>query len=111
MAMPLDPSSSQDSDQIISRLCLCALVLDATLEIFHGIYIRGNAILFILLINTIGGLTESDHAARLRLTMRIDEDWFVQSHTPFKTFVEQYKDEWIFVLGRHGSISSESRLA
>lgn len=66
--------------------------------------LQANSIPFILLTNG-GGLTELDHAARLglRLTMSIDEDQFVQSHTPFKTFVEQYKEEWIVVLGGHGS--------
>lgn len=65
--------------------------------------LQANAIPFILLTNG-GGLTELDHAARLglRLTMSIDEEQFVQSHTPFKTFVDQYKDEWIVVLGGHG---------
>lgn len=66
--------------------------------------LQTNSVPFILLTNG-GGLTELDHAARLglRLTMSIDEEQFVQSHTPFKTFVEQYKDEWIVVLGGHGS--------
>lgn len=75
--------------------------------------IRGNKIPFILLTNTIGRLLESDHPTRLglRLTMCIDEDRFVQSHTPFKTFVEQYNDEWISVLGRHGSMVKELKLA
>lgn len=66
--------------------------------------LQANSIPFILLTNG-GGLTELDHAGRLglRLTMSIDEDQFVQSHTPFKTFVEEYKEEWIVVLGGHGS--------
>ncbi|KAL2278444.1 hypothetical protein FJTKL_14379 [Diaporthe vaccinii] len=66
--------------------------------------LQANSIPFILLTNG-GGLTELDHAERLglRLTMSIDEDQFVQSHTPFRTFVEQYKEEWIVVLGGHGS--------
>ncbi|KAG6353446.1 hypothetical protein INS49_005627 [Diaporthe citri] len=66
--------------------------------------LQANSIPFILLTNG-GGLTELDHARRLglRLTMSIDEDQFVQSHTPFRTFVEQYKEEWIVVLGGHGS--------
>lgn len=70
--------------------------------------LQANSIPFILLTNG-GGLTELDHAARLglRLTMDIDEDQFVQSHTPFKTFVEHYKDEWIVVLGGHGSAVKE----
>lgn len=70
--------------------------------------LQANSIPFILLTNG-GGLTEFDHAARLglRLTMCIDEDQFVQSHTPFKTFVNQYRDEWIVVLGGHGSLVKE----
>lgn len=43
--------------------------------------------------------------------MSIHEERVVQSRTPFKTFVEQYSDEWIFVLGRHGSMVKELKLA
>lgn len=70
--------------------------------------LQANSIPFILLTNG-GGLTELDHAARLglRLTMDIDENQFVQSHTPFKSFVQHYKDEWIVVLGGHGSAVKE----
>ncbi|KUI59836.1 hypothetical protein VP1G_07054 [Cytospora mali] len=64
--------------------------------------LQANSIPFILLTNG-GGLTEAGHAERVgqRLTMQIDDDQFVQSHTPFKLFLEQYKDEWILVLGGH----------
>ncbi|KUI65678.1 hypothetical protein VM1G_01107 [Cytospora mali] len=64
--------------------------------------LQANSIPFILLTNG-GGLTEAGHAERVgqRLTMQIEEDQFVQSHTPFKLFLEQYKDEWILVLGGH----------
>ncbi|POS80478.1 hypothetical protein DHEL01_v201116 [Diaporthe helianthi] len=70
--------------------------------------LQANSIPFILLTNG-GGLSEADHAARLglRLTMSIDEEQFVQSHTPFKKFVQQYKDDWIVVLGGHGSVVKE----
>lgn len=70
--------------------------------------LQANSVPFILLTNG-GGLSELKHAARLghRLTMSIDEDQFVQSHTPLKTFVDQYKDEWIVVLGGHGSAVKE----
>lgn len=70
--------------------------------------LQANAIPFILLTNG-GGLSELNHAARLglRLTMSIEEEQFVQSHTPFGTFVDQYKDEWIVVLGGHGSAVKE----
>lgn len=70
--------------------------------------LQANSIPFILLTNG-GGLSELDHAKRLglRLTMSIDEEQFVQSHTPFKNFVEQYKDDWIVVLGGHGSAVKE----
>lgn len=64
--------------------------------------LQTNSIPFILLTNG-GGLTEAGHAARVgqRLTMEIKETQFVQSHTPFKMFVDQYKDDWILVLGGH----------
>lgn len=64
--------------------------------------LQANSIPFILLTNG-GGMTEASHAERVgkRLMMQIEEDQFVQSHTPFKLFVEQYKDEWILVLGGH----------
>jgi HAD superfamily hydrolase (TIGR01450 family) len=70
--------------------------------------LQANSIPFIVLTNG-GGLSEKAHAARLgfRLTMSIDEDQFVQSHTPFKAFVDQYKDEWVVVLGGHGSAVRE----
>lgn len=55
---------------------------------------------FILLTNG-GGLTEAAHAERVgqRLGMCIDEEQFVQSHTPFKTHVEKYKGKNVLVLG------------
>ncbi|ROW17713.1 hypothetical protein VPNG_00917 [Cytospora leucostoma] len=64
--------------------------------------LQTNSIPFILLTNG-GGLTEAGHASRVgqRLTMEIKEAQFVQSHTPFKMFVDQYKDDWILVLGGH----------
>lgn len=64
--------------------------------------LQANCIPFIILTNG-GGLTELEHASRLglRLDMCIGEDQFVQSHTPFRTFVDQYKDDWIVVLGGH----------
>ncbi|KAH8782761.1 HAD-like domain-containing protein [Diaporthe sp. PMI_573] len=70
--------------------------------------LQANSIPFILLTNG-GGLSELAHAARLglRLTMSLDEEQFVQSHTPFKTFVDEYKDDWIVVLGGHGSAVKE----
>lgn len=64
--------------------------------------LQANFIPFILLTNG-GGMTEASHAERVgkRLDMQIEESQFVQSHTPFKMFVDQYKDEWILVLGGH----------
>lgn len=64
--------------------------------------LQANSIPFILLTNG-GGMTEADHAERVgqRLTMQIEEDQFVQSHTPFKMLLEEYKDKWILVLGGH----------
>ncbi|KAK2604265.1 hypothetical protein N8I77_007209 [Diaporthe amygdali] len=74
-----------------------------TLEI-----LQANAIPFILLTNG-GGLTEADHAKRVgeRLTMSIDEDQFVQSHSPFKLVVEKFKNEWIVVLGGQKTTAKE----
>lgn len=74
-----------------------------TLEI-----LQANAIPFILLTNG-GGLTEADHAKRVgeRLTMSIDEDQFVQSHTPFKLVVEKFQNEWIVVLGGQKTTAKE----
>lgn len=64
--------------------------------------LQANSIPFIFLTNG-GGLTEAAHAERLgdRLTMHFDEDQIVQSHTPFKMFMDQYKDEWVLVIGGH----------
>lgn len=55
---------------------------------------------FILLTNG-GGLTEAAHAERVgqRLGMCIDEEQFVQSHTPFKLHVDKYKGKNVLVLG------------
>lgn len=55
---------------------------------------------FILLTNG-GGLTEAAHAERvsLRLGMKIEEEQFVQSHTPFKMHVDKYKGKHVLVLG------------
>lgn len=59
-----------------------------------------NKIPFILLTNG-GGHTEATHAKMVgcRLGLHIDEDQFVQSHTPFKSFMEQYQDQWVLCLG------------
>ncbi|ROW12436.1 hypothetical protein VMCG_00758 [Cytospora schulzeri] len=64
--------------------------------------LQANSIPFILLTNG-GGMTEAGHAERVgqRLTMQIEEDQFVQSHTPFKMLLDEYKDKWILVLGGH----------
>lgn len=55
---------------------------------------------FILLTNG-GGLTEAAHAERVgqRLEITIQEEQFVQSHTPFKMHVDKYKDKWVLGLG------------
>lgn len=71
----------------------------ATLEM-----LQTKSIPFILLTNG-GGLTEAAHAERTsqRLGLSIQEDQFIQSHTPFKQFVDQYKGKWVLVLGGHGN--------
>ncbi|KAI3401876.1 hypothetical protein diail_6435 [Diaporthe ilicicola] len=71
-------------------------------------FLQSNAIPFILLTNG-GGLTEADHAARVsqRLDISIDEDQFVQSHSPFKSFVSQYNNNWVVVLGGQKSAVKE----
>ena len=43
--------------------------------------------------------------------MPIDEEQFVQSHTPFRTFVEQYRNDHVVMLGGHGSIVKEMEVA
>lgn len=59
-----------------------------------------HSIPFILLTNG-GGMTEAAHAERvgMRLGMCIEEEQFVQSHTPFKMHVDKYKGKIILVLG------------
>lgn len=55
---------------------------------------------FILLTNG-GGHTEATHSKMVgsRLGLHIDENQFVQSHTPFKSFLEQYQEQWVLCLG------------
>lgn len=55
---------------------------------------------YILLTNG-GGHTEATHSqiVSCRLGIHIDEDQFVQSHTPFKSFMEQYQGQWVLCLG------------
>lgn len=59
-----------------------------------------NKIPYILLTNG-GGYTEATHSKMVssRLGLQIHEDQFVQSHTPFKSFIEQYQDQWVLCLG------------
>lgn len=59
-----------------------------------------NNIPYILLTNG-GGHTEATHSKMVgcRLGLHIDEDQFVQSHTPFKSFMEQYQGQWVLCLG------------
>ncbi|KAL1854325.1 hypothetical protein Daus18300_011511 [Diaporthe australafricana] len=70
--------------------------------------LQANAIPFILLTNG-GGLTEADHAERVgqRLDISIREDQFVQSHSPFQSFVDEFQDKWILVLGGQKSAAKE----
>lgn len=67
--------------------------------------LQANSIPFILLTNG-GGLTEAAHVDRVgeRLEMHFEESQFVQSHSPFKLFVEQYQDDWVLVVGGHRHI-------
>ncbi|KAH6655715.1 HAD-like domain-containing protein [Truncatella angustata] len=66
--------------------------------------LQENNIPFIFLTNG-GGYTEKDHVAKLaqRLNVTLDENQFVQSHTPFRDLVPDYKDKWILALGGHGN--------
>lgn len=70
--------------------------------------LQANSIPFILLTNG-GGLTEADHAKRVgqRLDISIREDQFVQSHSPFQSFVGEFQDKWILVLGGQKSTAKE----
>ncbi|KAJ4422467.1 hypothetical protein N0V82_002917 [Gnomoniopsis sp. IMI 355080] len=63
-------------------------------------HLDDNRIPFILLTNG-GGHTEATHSKMVgcRLGLHIDEDQFVQSHTPFKSFREQYQEQWVLCLG------------
>lgn len=60
---------------------------------------------FILLTNG-GGKTEKDHAAlvtdRLSLQIPIHENQFVQSHTPFRSLLPQFRHEVVLCLGGVG---------
>lgn len=55
---------------------------------------------YIMLTNG-GGHTEKAHAELLskRLGVAVDEDHFIQSHTPFKSFIKAHKDQWVLCLG------------
>lgn len=128
--MPLNSSIAASNGPAVPRLGLCAVRLDAKVE-GHPLRccreikdcppppspemsapssmvlnIRGTPIPFILLTPA-----ESDHAARicLRLTLSVDEEQFLQSQTPFKTFVDQYKNEWIYKIRRHDPMSGSRR--
>ncbi|KAH8671061.1 HAD-like domain-containing protein [Xylariales sp. PMI_506] len=65
--------------------------------------LQDSKIPFIFITNG-GGLTEKAHVDRLglRLELSLDEDQFIQSHTPFKDLVPQFQDRYILVLGGHG---------
>lgn len=58
---------------------------------------------FILLTNG-GGTTEAAQADRLasRVNVPIEADQFVQSHTPFLDFIDEYKEDFVLVLGGYG---------
>lgn len=55
---------------------------------------------YILLTNG-GGHTEANHAKLVsnRLDHQIHKDQFVQSHTPFKSYMDQYQGQWVLCLG------------
>lgn len=58
---------------------------------------------FIFLTNG-GGLTEADHVALVgqRLGLQLEEEQFIQSHTPFRAVVPELADKTILVLGGVG---------
>lgn len=62
--------------------------------------LKANNIPFIMLTNS-GGHHEEIHSSRVgeRVGTAIEEDQFVQSHTPFKLVIEHYKNQWVLVLG------------
>ncbi|KAF3770482.1 HAD-superfamily hydrolase, partial [Cryphonectria parasitica EP155] len=74
--------------------------------------LRIHSVPFILLTNG-GGLTEFAHAKRVstRVGVSIREDQFVQSHTPFRHFVDQYQGKYILALGGYGDQIREVAVA
>lgn len=113
------PQEKQDDDVPCNKSANFAVALD-----IDGVLVRGKMpidtaasalkileckdIPYILLTNG-GGLTEAAHAELLgkRLGVHIDEDQFVQSHTPFKTFLEHYNNQWVLCLGGKETKSKE----
>lgn len=62
--------------------------------------LKKHTVPFIMLTNS-GGHPEDIHSKRVseRLGTEIQEDQFVQSHTPFKLVIDNYKNQWVLVLG------------
>ncbi|CAN8096410.1 unnamed protein product [Discula destructiva] len=63
-------------------------------------FLKQNNIPYIMLTNG-GGHTEAAHATMLaaRLGIEVDEEQFVQSHTPYKSFLHAYEGQWVLCLG------------
>ncbi|KAM0276955.1 hypothetical protein ACHAQH_006240 [Verticillium albo-atrum] len=60
---------------------------------------------FIFLTNG-GGLTEKAHVEKLRIKLgleMLDEEQFVQSHTPYRQLLPEYGEKTILVLGGHSN--------
>ncbi|EEY15168.1 phosphatidyl synthase [Verticillium alfalfae VaMs.102] len=67
---------------------------------------------FIFLTNG-GGLTEEAHVDKLRVRLgleELDENQFIQSHTPYRALVPEYGDRTILALGGHSDKVQISRM-
>ncbi|KAI6778916.1 uncharacterized protein J7T54_003852 [Emericellopsis cladophorae] len=67
-------------------------------------YLQDHGIPFIFLTNS-GGVTEKVNLEKLASRLgdiTFDETQIVQSHTPFRALVDEYKDKTVLVLGGHG---------
>lgn len=65
---------------------------------------KGRSYPFVLITNG-GGMTETDRSARLseELGVRITPKQLVQSHTVFRSFVPEYHDKPILLVGGKGT--------
>ncbi|PSR76283.1 HAD-like domain-containing protein [Coniella lustricola] len=92
-----DFSIAFDIDGVLQRGKEVLAHSKEVIELLHSLNVP-----FILLTNG-GGKTERAHAERVseRLGVTIEEDQFIQSHTPFKSLVAAHKGHFVLVLGGH----------